>query len=131
MVNNEHIASLLAEGIGLCESSWNDQSKWKENHSAAIALFERVLILEPGNVAALTNLGAALSNVGKHRKALKILEQAESTGSQDRNLYFNLAVAMMNFDAHTRNQANQFFLRASSMESRGDTMEAYFDPQAH
>ncbi len=70
-----------------------------KNYSEAIALFRKALTIEHDNVIGLTNLGGALSGTGKHRQALTVLRKAEGLESDDRNLNFNIVVAMMNIGA--------------------------------
>lgn len=131
MPDNDNAADLVLAGKKLCSAAWRDQSSWEGNHSAAIALFKKALALNPNDAAALTNLGAALSDMGKHREALEVLRKAEAIGSSDRNLYFNLAVALMGIDGSGRDEAQSMFEKAFTLEPEPNTMEAYLDPHGH
>ena len=129
-VANDEVSQLIFEGKQLCEAVWKDTSLYKNNYSKAIVLFEKALSIEAQNTAALTNLGAALSDTGKHQQALNTLQQAEKIGTIDRNLYFNIGVAMMNLNSF-RNQAKPYFEKAQKLTASNQTLEAYFDPMGY
>jgi Flp pilus assembly protein TadD len=123
-------SQLIAEGKQLCDAVWEDTSLWEENHSQAIQKFRSALSVDPKNTAALINLGAALSNIGKHKLALDTLLKADRIGSEDGTLYFNIGVAMVNLDAF-RSRAKPYFEKAEKMESGNQTVQAYFDPHGY
>ncbi|QDT25682.1 tetratricopeptide repeat protein [Gimesia panareensis] len=125
------IQSELDRGIALCEAVWRDMSLYEKNYLEAIECFHKVLNLDPLNTDALINLGAALSDLGNHQEALKYYHRAEEAGSVDRNLFYNIGVAMMNIDQFTRQEAPKYFQLAADKEPSKKTREAYFDPQAH
>jgi Tfp pilus assembly protein PilF len=83
---------------------------------------------EPVAADVLTCFGAVLSDLGKHREAADVLRLAVKAGSQDRNTYFNLGVAMASFADH--DDAMSYFVKARDFEPSAETWEAYFDPQA-
>lgn len=51
---------------------WSDLKLWDANYAEAIALLHEALAIDPGSVMSLTNLGAALSDTGKHRRARRL-----------------------------------------------------------
>lgn len=121
----------LDRGIALCDQAWSDMSLYTANYLAAIECFHKVLALDPLNTDALVNLGSALSDLGNQQEALKYYHRAEEAGSVDRNLFYNIGVAMMNIDQFTRQEAPKYFQLAATKEPSKNTREAYFDPHAH
>jgi Flp pilus assembly protein TadD len=110
----------------------DDIRQHRDRFTANLEAAERILVnaakIEPQNVEVLTCLGAVLSDRGKHLEAAGVLLKAIGAGSQDRNTYFNLAVALINSATHA--EAMSYFRRAKSLESSPQTWEAYFDPQS-
>jgi Flp pilus assembly protein TadD len=64
----------------------------------------------------LTNLGAILSDNGKHIEALTELQKAEKLKSKDANLYRNIGIVKMNIDSERKN-AKEYFNVANKLES--------------
>lgn len=122
--------SKIAEARALYKEVWADASKWTRNFAKATRILKSVLAEEPDNVAALTCLGAIYSDRGWHRKALELFKKAERIGSTDRNLYRNIAIAMMNVNGK-REDAMKYFKAAAKYKPDSRTIEAYFDPQGH
>ena len=118
----EEVARLVAR-------AWRDDSKWERCLSEAVRLLRRHLREDPRCIRALTCLGAVLSDMGRHREAVAVLQRACSLGSTDANTYFNLGVATMN--TAERGAAIRHFQRARGLEADPATFEAYFDPHAH
>ncbi|MBI5238961.1 MAG: tetratricopeptide repeat protein [Elusimicrobia bacterium] len=112
----------------LVAATGKDAKGWK-NHRCAQELLQAALDEDPGNTALLTALGAVLSDRGFHKKAAEVLEKARKLGSQDRNTYYNLAVALMNLEQHDR--AMRWFKKASDYRVADGTWEAYFDPHGY
>lgn len=125
------IENLLSKGNKFYDEVWKDTSLWEKNYKKAIECFEEALKLDPNNVIALTNLGACFSDCGKHNKALSVLRKAENIGSNDKNLYFNIGVALMNINSTTRQDAKKYFEKATSLQKNSLSIEAYFDPMGH
>lgn len=92
-------------------------------------MLSKALLEVPGNILALTCLGAVLSDQGKHERAAAVLERAVALGSTDRNTYFNLGVARMNYDTHEKAMAA--FRDAEGRQASPSSWEAYFDAQAN
>ena len=128
---SSNVVKLNDKGKALCDEVWKDTSLWEKNYKLAISLFLKAYTQFPENIVVLTNLGAALSDIGKHRDALSYLQKAERIGTNDSNLYFNIAVAKMNIDSATRKEAIVYFNKASKLISNPMTLRAYFDPMAH
>lgn len=85
----------------------------------------------PENTLALTNIGALKCDQGKYEEAIVFLKKAESIGSAERNLYLNIAIAMLNISAQTRANAKVWFKKAEGLEADELSLVAYFDPQGY
>lgn len=96
---------------------------------AARTALERALARQSSDVRLLTCLGAVACDQGEHHYASELLTQAVALGSQDRNTFFNLGVALLN--SGDADQARARFAQARAMMASVHTWEAYFDPQAH
>ena len=124
------VNQLIFDGKALCDAVWEDTSLWSRNYTEAINKFQRALSLDPENTTALINLGAAYSDTGKHHLALETLMKAERLGSDDKNLYFNIAVVMTNLGKH-RSKVKVYFTKAYKLKPRPNTLETYFDPHGY
>lgn len=120
---------IISASRSLVEEAWKQPDKWDENLISAAAMLASALIEVPGNVLALTCLGAVLCDRGEHKKASFVLQRAVELGSTDRNTYLNLGVAKMNCGANEEARAS--FRRAEGLQPSSLSWEAYFDPQAH
>ena len=120
---------IILASRSLVEEAWNQPGKWEANLSSAEAMLAKALIEIPGDVLALTCLGAVLSDLGEHEKAASALQRAVELGSTDRNTHFNLGVARMNCGTHEEAMAS--FREAKGLQPSPLSWEAYFDPQAH
>ena len=121
------------DAIAHARSLIDDIRQHPDRFTNNLAEAERILLsaaqAEPPNIDGLTCLGAVLSDRGKHQEAARILRSAISTGSRDRNTYFNLGVALINSATHE--EAMSYFKQASTLGPYAQTWKAYFDPQAH
>ncbi len=122
---------LAVEVKRLHESAWLHTATWTRSMAAIEALLRNHLEQHPDCVDAMTSLGAALSDQGKHAEAVGVLSRAKKLGSSDAHTYFNLAAALMNLDADGRRRARAHFARAATLEAKPTTLEAYFDPHGH
>lgn len=120
---------LISVSRSLVEEAWSNPDKWDANLACAEALLSKALVDTPGNVLALTCLGAVLCDQGKHKEAALALKRAVELGSTDRNTFFNLGVAMLNFSTHEK--AMPAFRRADGLQASPLSWAAYFDAQAH
>jgi tetratricopeptide (TPR) repeat protein len=114
----------------LQEEVWRNMELYEANYSKAIEILKNALRVEPNNTTTLTNLGAALSDFGRHKLAIPYLEKAISLGSKDRHTYFNMGVACINCEGY-RSKSTQYFNDAKGFETSDKTWEAYFDPHGH
>ncbi len=122
--------SILGIVVQLNKDIWSDTSKWEKNNLKMIQYLTRLLLNYPDDTRALTNLGATLSDSGKHKEALYELLKAEKLKSNDANLYRNIGIAKMNVNEERQN-AKEYFKKADTLKSDNLTFEAYFDPQGH
>ena len=97
----------------------------------AIALYESAIRQLPDDGVLLNNLGVAQSDRGFHRAAVATLRQASALLPHDRNVHFNLAVALMNTNADGRAEAHSHFETANRLQRGHETRQSYFDPQGH
>jgi tetratricopeptide (TPR) repeat protein len=129
--NDNEIVKLNQDAKALCDGVWQHTETWNRDYAKAKSILLKALEFDPGNTITLTNLGAVFLDTGKHSEGLEILTRAEAIGSSDRNLYFNIGVAMMNLTADTRSKAKMYFNRAASMKASPKTIEAYFDAHGY
>jgi tetratricopeptide (TPR) repeat protein len=74
---------VAASVVALASRNWNE----------AISASQRALAIEPGNQAALNNLGVALSKSGKRREGAEVLVRAAEAGPQSTTVRRNLSKA--------------------------------------
>ena len=122
--------SILKIVVQLNNEVWSDSNKWKQNHLKIEKYLAELLSVYPNDTRALTNLGATLSDNGKHKDALTELLKAEKLKSKDANLYRNIGIAKMNIQSERQN-AKEYFEIANKLESDELTIESYFDPQGY
>jgi tetratricopeptide (TPR) repeat protein len=120
---------MLAEVSRLSELAWRDPSQFQLALRDAERLLREYLESNPNSVAALTSLGAVLSDTGRHDAAIVELRRAEALGSSDANTHYNLAAALMN--TTERALARRYFKKAASLEASPHTLQAFFDPHGH
>lgn len=119
----------IAQARSLITDAGQHTDHFPENLAEAERILHCAAQAEPANTDVLTCFGAVLSDLGKHGEAARVLRAAMDAGSQDRNTYFNLGVALINSAAHE--EAISLFKQANLLGSSPQTWEAYFDPQAH
>jgi len=122
--------SILKTVVELYNETWTDSKKGEVNHQKIEQYLTELLNVNPDNVRALINLGAILSEKGKHQIALTELKKAEKLNSKDANLYRNIGIVKMNIESERKN-AEEYFEIAKTMKSDKLTIEAYFDPHGH
>ncbi len=118
--------STLRVVVDLYKEIWADSGKWEENLSKMERLLIELLAVYPNDTRALTNLGAVLSDNGKHKEALSELLKSEKLNAKDANLYSNIAIAKMNIGLE-RKSAKEYFEMAKTLKKDQLTIEAYFD----
>lgn len=126
----ENPDSILSIVVQLYKEAWAKSNKWEQNHSKIEKHLTGLLSENPNDTRALINLGAILSDNGKHKDALTELLKAEKLQSEDANLYKNIGIAKMNIESERQN-AKEYFAIANKLEPDKLTIEAYFDPQGH
>jgi len=109
---------------------WENEDHWDEINDLLIKELEEILIIEPHNTAALINIGAVYSDMGENERALDYLKTALSLGSEDKNLYINLAIVMVYMEMH-QEEYHEYLETAENMTEDPLTFKAYFDPQSH
>lgn len=105
----------------------NEKVQLKE----AGALLAALIADFPENTLVLINMGALLVDQGKYEQAMTFLKKAESIGPADRNLYLNIAIAMLNISVQTRANAQAYFKKAEAFGADELTIAAYFDPHGY
>jgi Flp pilus assembly protein TadD len=119
----------LEEARHLNADGWANLGHMEPNNVRARALLEEALAADPDNTGLLTGLGAVLSDAGLHAQAVAVLKRAVALGSQDRNTFFNLGVAVLN--KGSADDPMPFFEEAGKYQASPETWEAYVDFQAH
>ena len=119
----------ISRAKSLVDEIWTHPNRFAANLAEADRLLRLVVRADPGNVEALTCLGAVLSDAGKHKEAASTLRKAICLGSEDRNTCFNMAVALINSAHH--DEAMEYFRLADALPASPQTWEAYFDPHGH
>lgn len=108
----------------------NEEEHWDEISDLLLKELEEILQIEPENTVALINLGAIYSDLGENEKAMYYLKQAMQLGSEDKNLYINLAIVMVGMGMHAE-EYHEYLEIAEDKEEDPLTFKAYFDPQSH
>jgi tetratricopeptide (TPR) repeat protein len=129
-LNFKNSDSVLEIVVKLHKEIWTDSKKWKENHQKIEQYLKKLLTENPNDSRALTNLGAILSDIGKHKEALTELQKAEKLETKDANLYRNIGIAKVNLKTERQN-AKKYFEIANKLEPNELTIEAYFDPHGY
>lgn len=109
---------------------WDNEDYWDEINDLLLKELEDILTIEPQNTSALINLGAVLSDAGENENALKVLKIAVDLGSEDKNLYTNIAIVMVDLGMHAE-EYHEYLEIAENMDENPLTFKAYFDPQSH
>ncbi|WP_027379873.1 tetratricopeptide repeat protein [Chryseobacterium daeguense] len=109
---------------------WENEDHWDELNDLLIKELDEILLIEPENTAALINIGAIYSDMGENQKAMKYLKTALSLGSEDKNLYINLAIVMVYMEKH-QEEYHEYLEIAEDKKEDPLTFKAYFDPQSH
>lgn len=108
----------------------NEEEHWDEISDLLLKELEEILQIEPENTVALINLGTIYSDLGENEKAMYCLKQALKLGSEDKNLYINLAIVMVGMGMHAE-EYHEYLEIAEDKEEDPLTFKAYFDPQSH
>jgi len=109
---------------------WENEDHWDELNDLLIKELDEILLVEPENTSALVNIGAVYSDIGENEKALEYLMTALHLGSEDKNLFINLAIVMVYMEKHPE-EYHEYLEEAEDKTEDPLTFKAYFDPQSH
>ncbi|UZT99763.1 hypothetical protein ODZ84_09410 [Chryseobacterium fluminis] len=109
---------------------WENEDHWEELNDLLIKELDEILLVEPENTSALVNIGAVYSDMGENDKALEYLMTALHLGSEDKNLFINLAIVMVYMEKHPE-EYHEYLEEAEDKTEDPLTFKAYFDPQSH
>lgn len=109
---------------------WENEDHWDAINDLLIKELDEILSIEPQNTSALINIGAIYSDMGENETALQYLKTALNLGSEDKNLFINLAIVMVYMEMH-QEEYHEYLETAENMIEDPLTFKAYFDPQSH
>ncbi|AZA77724.1 hypothetical protein EG347_09420 [Chryseobacterium sp. G0186] len=109
---------------------WQNEDHWDTLNDLLIKELDEILLIEPENTSALINIGAIYSDMGENEKALYYLNTALNLGSEDKNLFVNLAIVMVYMEKH-QSEYLEYLEEAEDKVENPLTFKAYFDPQSH
>lgn len=108
----------------------NDEEHWDEINELLIKELDEILLTEPENTVALIDMGTIYSDMGENEQAMYYLKQALKLGSEDKNLYINIAIVMVDMGMHAE-EFHEYLEIAEDKEENPLTFKAYFDPQSY
>ncbi|OBW40354.1 hypothetical protein AB670_03306 [Chryseobacterium sp. MOF25P] len=109
---------------------WENEDYWDDINDLLIKELEDILTIEAQNMSALINLGAILCDSGEYETALAVLKIALDLGSEDKNLYTNIAIVMVDMGMNAE-EYHEYLEIAENMSENSLTFKAYFDPHSH
>ncbi|WP_449401057.1 tetratricopeptide repeat protein [Chryseobacterium wanjuense] len=109
---------------------FENEDHWDEINDLLIKELDEILLIEPENTAALIDMGAIYSDMGENETAIAYLKTALRLGSEDKNLYINLAIVMVGLGMHAE-EYHEYLEIAEDKKEDPLTFKAYFDPQSH
>ncbi|OCA69929.1 hypothetical protein BBH99_03845 [Chryseobacterium contaminans] len=109
---------------------WENEDHWDTLNDLLVKELDEILLIEPENTSALINIGAVYSDMGENEKALEYLKMALNLGSEDKNLFINLAIVMIYMEKHQAEYL-EYLEDAEGKVENPLTFKAYFDPQSH
>ena len=130
MTDNK-VKQKLKEVILLSQELWGYPDCVEENLSRAEAILRKLLLSDPDHTMAMTSLAAVLCDRGLYDEALQYLKRAEQLGTDDRNLFENIGVVLMNKPGERKSEALRYFEKAARLSASELTITAWFDPHAH
>lgn len=105
---------------------WENEDHWDDINDLLIKELEDILSIESENTSSLINLGAILCDSGEYENALVVLKRALDLGSEDKNLYTNLAIVMVDMGINPE-EYHEYLETAENMSENPLTFKAYFD----
>jgi tetratricopeptide (TPR) repeat protein len=121
----------LQEVILLSQELWGDPDRVEENLSKAEEILRILLLTAPDRTLVMTSLAAVLCDRGQYDEALYHLKRAEELGSDDRRLFENIGIVLMNKPGGKKTEALKYFEKASLLKANALSITAYFDPHGH
>ena len=109
---------------------WENEDYWDDINDLLIKELEDILTIEAQNMSALINLGAILCDSGEYETALAVLKIALDLGSEDKNLYTNIAIVMVDMGMNAE-EYHEYLDIAENMSENPLTFKASFDPHSH
>ncbi|SEV93291.1 hypothetical protein SAMN05421841_0257 [Chryseobacterium wanjuense] len=109
---------------------FENEDHWDEINDLLIKELDEILLIEPENTSALIDMGAIYSDMGENETAIEYLKTALRLGSEDKNLYINLAIVMVGLGMHAE-EYHEYLEIAEDKKEDPLTFKAYFDPQSH
>lgn len=109
---------------------FENEDYWDDINDLLIKELEEILLIEPENTAALINIGAIYSDMGENETAISYFKKALQLGSEDKNLYINIAIVMVDMGMHAE-EYHEYLEIAEDKEEDPLTFKAHFDPQAY
>lgn len=108
---------------------WENEDHWDDINDLLVKELDEILLIEPQNTAALINIGAVYSDMGENEKAIHYLKTALDLGSEDKNLFINLAIVMVYMEMH-QEEYHEYLETAEDKLEDPLTFKAYFDPNS-
>lgn len=108
---------------------WENEDHWDTLNDLLVKELDEILLIEPENTSALTNIGAIYSDMGENETALEYLKKALSLGSEDKNLFVNLTIVMIYMEKHQ----SEYLEYLEDVEEKVEnplTFKAHFEPQS-
>lgn len=124
------ITSRLENVKKLQAKRWENEDHWDTLNDLLVKELDEILSIEPENTSALINMGAVYSDMGENEKALQYLKTALHLGSDDKNLFVNLAIVLIYMEKH-QEEYLEYLEEAEDKTEHPLTFKAYFDPQSH
>lgn len=108
---------------------WQNEDHWDTLNDLLIKELDEILLIEPENTSALINIGAIYSDIGENEKALEYLKKALTLGSEDKNLFVNLAIVMVYMEKH-QSEYLEYLEEAEDKAESPLTFKAHFELQS-
>jgi len=121
----------LEEVLLLNQELWGNPDRAEENLSKAEDILRTLLLTAPDHTLVMTSLAAVLCDRGRYDEALHHLKRAEELGSDDRHLFENIGIVLMNKPGGKKTEALKYFEKASLLKANALSITAYFDPHGH
>lgn len=128
---DKKIPQKLEEVILLSQELWGYPDRAEENLSKAEEILRALLLTNPDHTLVMTSLAAVLCDRGLYDEALQHLKRAEELGSDDRRVFENIGIVLMNQPGGNKAEALAYFEKAGRLRANELSITAWFDPQGH